>query len=135
MVRRVAWATALSCVGLAVIFAIWRGSIAAAIAVLGGGVLLAISFWAIRSTVDAVIASEVSMSGAEGGAKAGESRGKSTAFALVKFFTRHAIVALAAYGMMVRLHLDAVGLLAGVSSLGLGLAVEAWRDSRSRSKP
>ena len=52
--------------------------------------------------------------------------------ALVKFFTRHAIVALAAYGMMVRLHLDAVGLLLGVTSLGVAVGVEALRDLRWR---
>jgi len=51
---------------------------------------------------------------------------------LVKFFTRHAIVALAAYGMMVRLHLDPIGLLAGVSSLGIALGFEALRDLRWR---
>jgi hypothetical protein len=53
----------------------------------------------------------------------------------VKFFTRHGIVALAAYGMMVRLHLDPVGLLLGVSSLGVAVAVEAVRDLRWRRFP
>ena len=41
-------------------------------------------------------------------------------------------MALAAYGMMVRLHLDPVGLLAGVSSLGVAVGVEALRDLRWR---
>ena len=56
----------------------------------------------------------------------------SAGFLLVKFFTRHAIVALAAYGMMMRLHFDPVGLLAGVSSLGVAVGVEALRDLRWR---
>jgi hypothetical protein len=54
---------------------------------------------------------------------------------LVKFFTRHAIVALVAYGMMVRLRLDPLGLLAGVSSLVVGVAAEVLRDLRWRRFP
>jgi hypothetical protein len=84
--------------------------------------LIGLSFWAIRSTVDAMIALR----------SRGEKGGKTTRFALVKFFTRHAIVALAAYVMMVRLHLDPVGLLAGVSSLGIAVAIESFRDVRWR---
>ena len=78
--------------------------------------------WAIRGSVDTLIALRLG----------GESAGKSSGFKLVKFFTRHGILALAAYGMMVRLHLSAVGLLAGVSSLGVAVAVEALRDLRWR---
>jgi hypothetical protein len=36
---------------------------------------------------------------------------------------------------MVRLHLDPVGLLAGVSSLGVAVAVEVLRDLRWRRFP
>ncbi|MFM8534272.1 MAG: hypothetical protein ACKOEC_11935, partial [Acidimicrobiia bacterium] len=75
-----------------------------AIAVVGGGLLIGISFWAIRGAVDDLVLRLRSETGP-----------KSAAFSLVKFFTRHAIVALAAYGMMVRLHLDPMGVLAGVS--------------------
>jgi hypothetical protein len=53
--------------------------------------------------------------------------------AQVKFFTRHAILALAAYGMMVRLHLDPLGMLVGVSSLFVAAAVEAVRSLRGAS--
>jgi hypothetical protein len=67
-------------------------------------------------------------SGSEGG-------GKPAGFQLVKIFTRHGMLALAAYGMMVRLHLDPVGLLAGVSSLGVAVAVEVLRDLRWRRFP
>jgi hypothetical protein len=45
------------------------------------------------------------------------------------------MLALAAYVMMVRLHLDPVGLLAGVSSLGIAVAVEVLRDLRWRRFP
>jgi hypothetical protein len=124
LVQRVARATALSCVAIATLFAIWKQSWSDGLSVLGGGLLIAISFWAITSTVDDVIERIRAQTGR-----------KSTVFTLVKFFTRHGIVALAAYGMMVRLHLDALGLLAGVSSFGLGVAVEAFRDLRWRRFP
>ena len=89
---------------------------------IGGGFLIGISYWAIRGVVDAAVRRR----------QAGESPSVSIRLPLVKFFTRHAIVALAAYGMMVRLHLDPLGLLAGVSSLVIGVAVEVVRDLRWR---
>ena len=103
-------------------FFLWKRNLAAPLGVLGGGALIGISFWAIRGTVDAIV---LLRSG-------GETGRISTVSVLVKFFTRHVIVALAAYGMMVRLHLDPMGLLAGVSSLGVAVGVEALRDLRWR---
>lgn len=122
MIARVARNTLWSCAAIAVVFAIWKRDLAAPLGVIGGGLLIGLSFWAIRGTVDTLIALRAE----------GETRRISTGFALVKFFTRHGILALAAYGMMVRLHLDPVGLLAGVSSLGVAVAGEALRDLRWR---
>ena len=104
------------------LFLLWKQNIAAPLGVLGGGLLIGISFWAIRGTVDGLV---LLRSG-------GETGRISTVFLLVKFFTRHAIVALTAYGMMVRLHFDPIGLLAGVSSLSVAVGVEALRDLRWR---
>jgi hypothetical protein len=118
----------MACLVIAAVFALWRGAILPGLAVLAGGVLMAISFWAITGMVDTLIAIQPSLRSPDG-AQAGR---KSAAFALVKFFTRHGIVALAAYGMMVRLHLDPVGVLAGVTSLGVAVGVEALRDLRWR---
>jgi hypothetical protein len=121
VIARVARTTALACGAIAMLFAWWRADVRAAIAVLGGGALIGFAFWAIAATVDDLIL------------RFRDETGRKTAgFALVKFFTRHAIVAVAAYGMMVRLHLDGMGLLAGVSSLGVAAAVEAIRDLRWR---
>ncbi|HEX8031728.1 MAG TPA: hypothetical protein VF491_24850 [Vicinamibacterales bacterium] len=129
---------------IAVLFAIVTRKMAGPLGVLGGGALIGLSFWAIRGTVDALMASgpgvqRGSADAAPGvprrsaeGAKAGESGRKSAGFALVKFFTRHAIVAVAAYVMMVRLHFEPLGMLAGVSSLGVAAAVESFRDVRWR---
>jgi len=133
VIERIARHTAIACLLIALLFALWRRTLAAPLGVLGGGLLIGLSFWAIRSTVDTLIALSPGLSRrSPAGAKADETGRNSTAFALVKFFTRHAIVALAAYGMMVRLHLDALGLLAGVSSLGIAVAVEAFKDFRWR---
>jgi hypothetical protein len=133
MIARIARDTAVACVVIAILFLLWKGNLAAPLGVLGGGVLIAVSFWAIRGTVDALIVLRPGLSRrSAGGAKADETGRISTAFLLVKFFTRHAIVALAAYGMMVRLHFDPMGLLAGVSSLGVAVGLEALRDLRWR---
>ena len=122
MIERIARRTAVACVVIAMLFAIVTRTLAAPLGVLGGGLLIGLSFWAIRGAVDALIRVR----------SEGETGGKSAGFSLVKFFTRHAIVALAAYVMMVRLHLEPVGLLAGVSSLGIAVAIESFRDVRWR---
>ena len=122
MIERVARDTAYSCLAMAIAFGLWKRTLAAPLGVLGGGLLIGLSFWAIRRTVDTLVALR----------SGGETRGNSSGFALVKFFTRHGILALAAYGMLVRLHLDPVGLLAGVTSLGVAVAIEALRDLRWR---
>ena len=122
MLERIARRTAVACVAIAMLFAIVTRTLAAPLGVLGGGLLIGLSFWAIRGAVDALIRVR----------SQGETGRKSAGFSLVKFFTRHAIVALAAYVMMVRLHLEPVGLLAGVSSLGIAVAIESFRDVRWR---
>src|SRR4029453_5636063 len=122
-------------------FLLFKRNLAAPLGVLGGGLLIGVSFWAIRGTVDTLMTVRGVLPRPSGGAaqamegeaaKAGETGRISSVSLLVKFFTRHAIVALAAYGMMVRLHLDPMGLLAGVSSLGVAVGVEALRDLRWR---
>jgi hypothetical protein len=125
VIERIARNTAISCLVLAALAAAWTREILVPLGVLGGGVLIGLSFWAIRGTVDALITVRSS----------GETSSKSTAFQLVKFFTRHGILALAAYGMMVRLHLDALGLIAGVSSILIAVAGEVLRDLRGRRFP
>jgi len=125
VIERIARNTAISCVVLAVFAYAWTRDIFVLLGVLGGGVLIGISIWAITGTVDALIALRSS----------GETPRKSTTLQLVKFFTRHGMLALAAYVMMVRLHLDPLGLLAGVSSLVIAAAVEVLRDLRWRRFP
>jgi len=118
MLRRVARDTAVACVVLA--GAAWAFAPARprfALGVVGGGLLVALSFWAI-SGLAAALGSR---------AENGEIRRVSRAFPLVKFFTRHAIIAFSGYVMMVRLHLDPVGMLIGVTSVVVAATVEAAR--------
>jgi len=128
--------TAVSCVVIAAMAAAWTRGFRAPLGVLGGGLLIGLSYWAIRGTVDALIALRSGLSRHRGeAATADETTEKTTRLPLVKFFTRHGMLALAAYVMMVRLHLDPVGLLAGVSSLAVAVAVEVLRDLRWRRFP
>lgn len=115
ILRRIERDAMLACVGMAVVaLAVWPRTLAAAGGVLGGGLLIGLSYWAIRGGVDGLLAARV------------EGRSPSRAL-LVKFVTRHAILALAAYGMMARLRVDPVALLVGVTSLGVAAAAEAIR--------
>jgi hypothetical protein len=122
VIKRIARDTVLACLAIALVFFLFKPTLAAPLGVLGGGMLIGLSFWAIRGTVDALISLR----------SGDETRRKSGRFVLVKFFTRHGIVALAAYGMMVRLHVDPLGVLLGVTSLGIAVGVEALRDLRWR---
>lgn len=93
-----------------------RGGPWMALAVAGGGVLAAVSYRAIKGGVDAVV------------------RGSGGALALVKCFTRYAILAIAAYVMLVRLRLHPVGVLTGASSLVVAATVAAARSLRPVSR-
>ena len=88
-----------------------------ALGVVGGGLLIGLSYWGLRAIADVVT----------DGGKPPENRAHLRRWALVKFFTRHAILALAAYGMMARLELHPVGLLIGVSAPAVAAAFNALR--------
>jgi hypothetical protein len=128
VVERIANTAAVVCIALAAAAALWTLEAAVPLGVLGGGVLIGLSYWAIKGSVDALTARVGRPKTAPPEAGQGKQH-------LVKFFTRHGMLALAAYVMMVRLHLDPVGLLAGVSSLAIAVAVEVLRDLRWRRFP
>jgi hypothetical protein len=110
----------LGCVALASAALLWPGGGAwLAASVAGGGLLAATSYRFIKGGVDAV---------AIGGTRPA---------ALVKYFTRYGILAVAAYVMLARFRLHPVGLLAGASSLVVAAGVAAARALRpvSRSGP
>jgi len=125
VIARIGRDTAVVCAVFALVAAVWFRNLSAPLGVIGGGLLIALSFWAIAGSVDAFV----------GLRSGGETPGKSTRFHLVKFFTRNGMLALTAYGMMVRLQLDPVAMLVGVTSLGVAVAVEAVRSLRWRRFP
>lgn len=117
-VGRVARDTALITLVLSVAAWLTRpGGPRLAFGVLGGGALIGLSFWAIKGGVDGLLRGTQGGPGGRGG----------RVWLLVKIFTRHAILASAAYGMMVRLRLDPVGMLIGASAFVVAVAVEALR--------
>ena len=85
--------------------------------VIGGGVLVGLAIWALAGVVSALLSRDEN----------GEIRPVSRAFPLVKFFTRHVILAFVAYVMMVRLHLDPIGMVVGVTSVVVAATIEAAR--------
>ena len=118
MLHRIVRDASIACVTLALAaLALRPQRPQVALGIVAGGVLMGIAFWAIRGLAD-----QLTRGGGEG-----EMRPVSRVFPLVKFFTRHAILALVGYVMMVRLHLDAVGMLVGVTSVVLATAIEATR--------
>src|SRR6476620_7869637 len=93
---------------------------AAALAVLGGGLISATSYLAIQSGVDA-FAERLAASGRSGIRRAG------SRWTVMKVTGRYALLALIAYVMIARLRLAPWGLLAGASSVVAAVAIEAVR--------
>ncbi len=92
--------------------------------VIGGGLLVAVRYRAIRGGVDAAVSASV-----DGSAT---TRGSSASWRLVKFITRFAILGAIAYVMMVRLRAQPMWMLLGASSLVAAVALEAMRPPRPR---
>jgi hypothetical protein len=103
-----------------VAWAVARGHIAAPLGVVAGGALVAVSYLGIKGGIDGLV-----------GATAGGAGGRvNAAIRLVKFFTRYAILAAAAYVMMARLWLPPVAVLAGASSIVVSGDVGAFHPWR-----
>jgi len=90
--------------------------------VIGGGALVGISLWAIRSSVDAMLA--VMTTGDEPARARARRQAAAATFRLV---SRYALLGLMAYVMIARLRLHPVGLLIGASSLVASAVLETGR--------
>lgn len=113
----------LACAAMALVaWAIARGDLAAPAGVFGGGALVWISYRGIKAGIDAAV-----------GSASGEKAGVSVAIGLVKFFTRYAILAVAAYVIMARLRMPPLAVFAGASSLVVAVALEALFGSQWKS--
>lgn len=116
LVRRVGRGSVLLCVGAAAAaLALWGWHVAAG--VLGGGLLIGISFYTLGHGVSAIV---VAASGGGSGRRA-------VAGALVKLVLRYALLGFLAYVMIARLRLHPIGLLVGASSVTAAAFVEAVR--------
>jgi len=117
--RRVERDAVWSCAAIALVAAAAAPArpIASAAGVVGGGLLVWISYRGIKGGIDALV---------------GDGRnGRATAaIGLVKFFTRYGILAAVAYVIMARLRLPPVAVVAGASSLVVAVIVEAVRSLR-----
>ena len=98
----------------------------AAVAVVGGGVLIGVSFVALASGTGA-LASLVS-------GQAGPDRARVMRVAMIRLVGRYALLGILAYVMIARLRLHPVGLLAGASSVAAAAFVEAARFLLNGSK-
>jgi hypothetical protein len=100
-----------------------------ALGVLGGGLLMATSYRAIKGGVEAIAP-------AGGEAPARRPGGaKRAAWLVAKLVGRYALLALAAYVMLIFLRAHPVGLLAGAASPVIAVGVEGLRVARAWSRP
>lgn len=107
--------TLIACVAIAVVAVVLDPRRpAAALGVIGGGLLVAISYVAVAYTIGAFMPGE---------GKLQRKRG----LALLLFAGHYALLALAAYVMIARLRLHPIGLLGGVTSIVVAAALEIRR--------
>jgi hypothetical protein len=111
----------VACGAMAVVaWGVARGRLAAPLGVAAGGVLGAMSYLGIKGGIDGLV----------GATAGGESGRVHAAIRLVKFFTRYAILAAAAYLTMVRFRLPPMAVFAGASSIVVAVMFEALHPRR-----
>lgn len=101
------------------LIALAMSGIPAAAGVVGGGVLIGVSYFALASATSA-LANVVS-------GQSGEDRARVVRATTVRLVGRYALLGLLAYVMIARLRLHPLGLLAGASSVAAAAFVEAVR--------
>ena len=110
---------------------VWPHHQGRAAGVSAGLMLIALSYRGIRSGVDRVWPR--SPGDGRANAEGGESVPSRSQFGFVKFFTRHAILAVSAYVMMARFEFDPMAMLVGVTTPAIAASVECVRIMRARS--
>jgi len=103
----------IACVAMAVVAAATARHVSWAAAVIGGGLLIGISFFAITSGVGALGA------------------GGRPTFVLLKVVGRYALLGFLAYVMIARLRLPPLGLMLGASSFAVAALVELINNRRN----
>jgi hypothetical protein len=107
---------AVVCLAMAVVAMVITRNWWSAVSVIGGGVLIGISFLAIRGGIETLAEQAVDRA----------TRPK-VSRAVIKLVGRYALLALLAYVMIARLRLHPLGLLAGASSVVAAAVLEAGR--------
>ena len=117
-IRRFEREAVFACAGLATVALLWPGGgVAVAAAVVGGGVIAALSYLTLKGLVNFT----------NSGTKTGY-------WPLVKFFTRYAILASVAYVMLARLRLHPIGVIVGATSMAVAAGAAAVRTIASSSR-
>jgi hypothetical protein len=127
---------AIACgVMTAVALVVSRGKPDAAVGVVGGFALMALSYSAIKGAVDVVVGLAGRSQAEEGGPGPPPAlpAGKRVILG-VKFFTRYALLAVGAYVMLACLRVHPVGLLAGATTPFVAAVVQVVRSSRAPSR-
>jgi len=127
VLRRLERNAVLACAALAA-GGLALGGVGAALGVLGGGVLVGASYWAIKSSI-VRLADAIAQRAA--GGEAGARRRPRLGAALALLTLRYALLGLLAYVMIARLRLHPVGLIVGASSIVAAAAIEAVRTTRT----
>ncbi len=100
-----------------------------ALGVVGGGLLMAMSYRAVKGGVEAMVPAR------HDGSAPSRIGAKRRAVLVAKFVGRYALLALAAYVMLIFLRAHPAGLLIGAASPVVAVALEAVRVARSWSRP
>ena len=122
--HRLGRTAALLCALMAAV-ALAVSGVRAALGVLGGGVLVGVSFFALASGTGALAAVVSGQAGAD--------RARLVRAATIRLVGRYALLGFLAYVMIARLRLPPLGLLAGASSVVAAAAVEAVRLRQKES--
>lgn len=132
VLRRLERNAILCCLGGAGCALILRaGRLDGVLAVLGGGCLVGVSYWAIKSSIDG-LARAMQPEDVSETAGSPSRRGRpSIAWPMLMLGGRYALLGFLAYVMIARLRLHPVGFLAGASSLVAAAAIEAVRFAAS----
>ena len=124
MLRRVERTAVVVCLAMAAAaLVLSKGDLRAALGVLGGGLLVAISYRTIGSGVSGIVELFTRPRVEGDPPRVGPGVGKTAALVT----GRYALLAVLAYVMIARLRMHPIGLLAGASSVVAAAAVEALR--------
>jgi hypothetical protein len=125
--RRIERDSAIACVVMAVAaLVLQRGAVRGALGVAGGGVLMAFSYRTIRAGVDAMVFRPAHPDG-----PAAPPGGQVVVrWPTLRFVVRHGVMGLVAWVLLVPLHADPVGVVAGVTAPVVAMTIEAFRLQR-----